>query len=185
MNDIIDTPEVLPSPNGVILLSMRSQIAVDIRTSRLEFSDRSAEKPNRTDFPTRVALAAEYIGKYINQNYAAISLNFDIEWDSDDKELPTEVMLGRIVKEDVLDGTGYNVIGASTGLWYVARARRHYLRIEPSGNLYDAQKYYANLNVQINLETETSSVEWLSQALDEEYADFIRVLAVVLASKKG
>ena len=159
---------------------MRSQLIVTIGPSILEFGDASGEEPAREDFPNRVAQAAEYIGSLSNQVYTAIGLNFGIESEPDTEDLPSKVMLDWLVKEDALKDTGYDVIGASARLWYVARDRMHDLRIEPRGNQYDGRNYFAHLNVHIELEGEMPSAEWLSQALKEEYADFMRVLSEVL-----
>ena len=185
LNDIIDTPEPLPSPTGITLSSMRSQLTVDISANRLAFADRSGENPTRADFPGRVASVAEYVGRQSDQIYSAVGLNFEIEWEPDDERLPTKVLLGRIVNEEALMSTGYDIIGASAGLWYVAREVRHHLRVEPRGNQYDASNFYANLNVHMNLENQIPSAAWLSRALDEEYRDFIKVLGEVLTPRKG
>ena len=188
LNQIIDALEPLPSHDGLTLTlsSMRNQLTVTISPDRLVFDDRSGEEPTRTDFPDRVVKAAEYIGIQSNQVFAAVGLNFDIESEShdDDDELPSKAMLDRIVKEDVLKETGYDVIGASARLWYVARDRVHDLRIEPEGSQYDGREYHAHLNVHMVLDGEMPSAEWLSQALNEEYIDFMRVLTKVLETRE-
>ena len=185
--DVVDAPDVRLLPSGAALTSMRSQLTVDLDfgTNRLEFSDRSAEIPNRADFPVRVALATEYIGKQISQNYDAIVLNFEIEWDADDNVRPSVAMLGRIVKRDALKSSGYDVAGASAQLWYLAHDKTCDLRIEPRGNQFDARTFYANLNIHMNLGTDFPSADWLSQALKREYEDFTRVLANILTSEMG
>ena len=184
LNDIIDTPEPLPSPTGITLSSMRSQLTVDISPNRLAFADRSGENPTRVDFPARVASVAEYVGRQSDQIYSAVGLNFEIEWKPDDERLPAKVMLGRIVNDDALLSTGYDIVGASVSLWYIARGMRHHLRVEPKGNQYDALNFYANLNIHVNLENQIPSAEWLSRALDEEYKDFTKVLTEVLTPRK-
>ena len=176
LGQIIDAPEAQPSPEGLAILSMRNQLTVTISPNRLVFGDASGEKPTREDFPLRVARASDYIGSLSNQMYATVGLNFDIEFKAVEEELPSHAMLHRLIKGDVLVDTGYDVVGASTRLWYVANDRRHDLRIEPRGNQYDGTDYYAHLNAHIELGNEMPSEEWLSQALIEEYSDFMRVL---------
>ena len=164
--------------------SMRNQLTVTISSNRLVFDDGSGEEPAREDFPSRVAQAAEYIGRQSNQTYGAVGLNFGIESEPHDKELPSHVMLDRLVKEDMLRDTEYDIVGASARLWYVARDRIHDLRIEPRGNQYDGRIYFAGLSVRVVLQGNMPSAEWLSQALNEEYSDFKRILTKVLGPRE-
>ena len=163
---------------------MRNQFTITIRPNRLDLDDGSDEVPVRTDFPGRAARIAEYIGKQSNQSYAAVGLNFDIEMESED-ELPSKVLLSRLVKEDALGDTGYDIIGASARFWYVVRDRRCDLRIEPRENRYEGRNYFARLNVHIEIGNEVPSAEWLSKELDQEYHDFIRVLTEILKPREG
>lgn len=185
LRQFIDAPEFRESPEGPILSSMRNQFTITIRPNRLDFDDGSDEVPVRTDFPNRAAQIAEYIGKQSNQSYAAVGLNFEIEVEAEDEELPSKVLLSRLVKEDALGDTGYDIIGASAKFWYVVRDRRCELRIEPRENRYEGRNYFAHLNVHINMEDEVPSTEWLSQVLEQEYRDFIRVLTELLKPRKG
>ena len=185
LTKFIDAPELRESSEGLILSSMRNQCTITIRPNRLDFDDGSDEIPVRTDFPDRAARIAEYIGKQSNQSYAAVGLNFDIEVESEDEELPSKVLLSRLVKEDALGDTGYDIIGASARFWYVVRDRRCDLRIEPRENRYEGRNYFAHLNVHIDMGNEVPSKEWLSQALEQEYLDFIRVLTKILKTRKG
>ena len=173
------------SSEGVVLSSMRNQFTITIKPNRLELDDGSDEVPVRTDFPDRAARIAEYIGKQSNQSYTAVGFNFDIEAESEDEELPSKVLLSRLVKEDALGDTGYDIIGASARFWYVVRDRRCDLRIEPRENRYEGRNYFAHLNVHIDMGNEVPSTEWLSQALEQEYRDFIRVLTEILRPRKG
>ncbi len=184
LNPIIDAPEPRQSADGLVLSSMRSQLIVTIGPNRIQFGDASGEEPAREDFPDRVTQAAEYIRSLSGQVYTAVGLNFDVEWEPDHEDLPSKAMLDRFVKEGTLKDTGYDAIGASARLWYVARDRIYDLRIEPMGNQYDGRNYFAHLNVHIGLEGETPSAEWLSRALKEEYGDFMRVLTEVLEPKE-
>ena len=183
LNDIVDAPDILPSANGAVLSSMRSQltVAIDFNNNRLEFSDRSTQIPNRADFPARVAMATQYISKQINQSYAVIGFNYEIEWHSEGIERSSSTILEKVVKHDVLKQPLHNVLGASARLWYVLHDKNCDLRIEPRGNQFDAPTFYANLNVYTNLDSEVPSEEWLSQALKQEYQDFLRVLSDILS----
>lgn len=180
LGQIIDVPAAQPSPEGLTILSIRNQLAVTISSNRLEFSDASGEEPSRKDFARRAVQASEYIGSLSNQAYSAVGLNFDIEFNAFDEELPSNTMLNRLIRGDVLSNTTYDLVGASARLWYVARDRRYDLRIEPRGNQYDGTDYFAHLNVHIVLGDEPFAEERLSQALNEEYTDFKRVLQKVL-----
>ena len=180
LNQIIDAPEPRQSNDSLVLSSMRSQLIVTIGPNRIQFDDASGQQPTREDFANRVSQAAEYIRSLSDQVYTAVGLNFDIEWEPDHEDLPSKVMLDRFVKESTLHESGYDAIGASTRLWYVARDRIYDLRIEPRGNQYDGRNYFAHLNVHIRLEGETPPAEWHSQALKEEYRDFLRVLREAL-----
>ena len=185
LSQFIDAPEVRQSDDGLILSSMRNQITVTIKSNRLDFDDGSAEVPVRTDFSDRAAQIAAYIGKQSNLSYAAVGLVFNIEVESEDEELPSKVLLSHLVKEDALGNTGCDIIGASARFWYVVRDRRCDLRIEPRENRYEGRNYFAHLNVQIDIGNEVPSAEWLSQALDQEYHDFIRVLTEILKPREG
>ena len=180
LGQIIDAPEAQQSPEGLAILSMRNQLTVTISPNRLVFGDASGEEPAREDFPRHVAEASDYIGSLSNQVYVAVGLNFDIESNPLDDELPSHAILNRLMKGEVLNNAGYDAVGASARLWYVARDRRHDLRIEPRGYQLDGSDYFAHLNVHIALGNEMPSEEWLSQALNEEYSDFKRVLQKVL-----
>lgn len=180
LSQFIDAPEVRQLSDGFALSSMQNQITVAIRPNRLDFDDGSAEVPVRTDFPDRVARTAEYIGKQSNLSYAAVGLNFHIEAEPENEELPSKVLLSRFVKEDALRDTGYEVMGASARFWYAARNRRYDLRLDPQESRYDGRNYLAHLNVHIGLGDEMPSTEWLSQTLDQEYRDFVKVLTEIL-----
>ena len=164
---------------------MRNQITVTIRPNRLDFDDGSAEVPARADFSSRVVQIAEYIGGQSRRSYAAVGLNFHIEVKPEDEELPSKVILRRLVKEDALEATGYNVMGASAKFWYAEGNRQYNLRVEPRENRYNSRSYFAYLNVHIEMENQVLSAEWLSQALDREYQDFIGVLTKILQSQEG
>ncbi len=151
----------------------------------MDFDDGSAEMPVRTDFPSRVVRIAEYIGNQSKRGYAAVGLNFHIEAEPEDEELPSKMLLRCLVQEEVLGDTGYDIMGASARFWYAARDRRYDLRIEPRENLYEGRNYLANLNVHIKLGDEIPPAEWLAQALDQEYHDFIRVLTKILKPREG
>ena len=180
LRQFIEAPEARQLPDGLAVASMRNQFIVTIRANRLEFEDHSGDEPVREDFPNRVASVAEYIGHRSSQTYAAIGLNFDIESKPANDELPSRAVLRRLIKEDVLTGTGYSPLGASTRLWYTARNGRYELRIEPRGNQFDSRDYFAHLNAHVVLESELPSAQWLSQALYEEYSEFKKVLTELL-----
>ena len=182
--EILGAPEVRNSPDGLILSSMLSQCIVTTNPNRLVFRDASGDKPSRPDFPGRVAQATGYISVTSKTPYTGFGINFGIEADSVDGELPSKAIFRRIMKEDTLRGTKYDVMGSAIGLWYSAHGRVYDLRIEPrieyGGNQYEGRKYFARLNVQMALESEIPSAEWIAQTLNDEYDDFIRVLTEIL-----
>ena len=139
----------------------------------------------RPDFPDRVARIAEYIKKQSNLSYAAVGFNFHIEAEPKGEELPSEVLLSHLVKEDALRDTGYDVMGASAKFWYAAHNRQYGLRLGPQESRYDGRNYLAHLNVHIGLGDEMPSTAWLSQTLDQEYRDFVKVLTEILKSREG
>lgn len=188
LSQFIDAPEVRQLSDGFALSSMQNQITVTIRPNRLDFDDGSAEVPVRPDFPDRAARIAEYIGKQSNLSYAAVGLNFHIEAEPENEELASKVLLSRLVKEDALRDTGYDVMGASARFWYAAHAahnKRYDLRLDPQESRYEGRNYLANLNVHIGLGDEVPSTAWLSQTLDQEYRDFVKVLTEILKSREG
>ena len=180
LSQIIDAPEQRQSSDGISLSSMRNQLTVTIAANRLQFDDRSSKEPVRKDFASRVVSAAEHIGGLSSMTYTAVGFNFDIESKSASVELPSHTMLDRLIRDDVFTGTKYKAIGASTRLWYTAPNRTYDLRIEPRGNQYDGNDYYAHLNAHIVLKDNMPSTQWLSGALQEEYDSFKRVLMEIL-----
>ena len=184
LSQIIDVPEPRQSSDGIVLSSMRNQLIVTIAASKLQFDDRSSEEPVRHDFASRVVSAAEYIGSLSTMTYTAVGLNFDIESKSASEELPSQAVLARLFKDDVFTGTEFNAMGAAARLWYTASNRMYDLRIEPRGNQFDGNNYFAHLNAHIVLEGEMLSAQRLSRALDEEYDGFKRVLMEVLNEKE-
>lgn len=180
LHQLIDAPAVQQSPDGPVLLSMRNQLTLTITPSILAFGDASGDAPARADFPGRVSRVADYIGNQSHVAYSRVGLVFDIESKPADQELPSQAMLRRFVREEALRKTGYAAIGASVRLWYVVRDRIHSLRVEPKGDRHDSGDYFAHVDVQVELNDELPSEEWLSQALYEEYIDFLRVLDEVL-----
>ena len=169
----MESPEPGNSPGEFILTSMRNQLTVTFSPNTLVFGDGSSEVPVRTDFPERVARIAEYIGLRSGLSYAAVGLNFAIEVEAGDEALPSQAMLGRLVRGDVLQSTGYNALGASVRYWYASSDKWYDLRIEPRGNEYDGPDYFAHLNVHINTGAEMPSAAWLTQALSEEYREYL------------
>ena len=187
LSQFIDALEPVPLAGGVGLVSMRNQMAVAINPDRLEFRDGSGEIPVRPDFPERVARIAEHIARQSSQRYAAIGLTFDIEASPADGRLPSQAVLHRLGIGYVLENVGHNATGASVRVWYVAQDKqsaRYDLRIEPRGNQQESLNYYAQLNVHMVLGGEGPSPQWLSQVLQEEYRDFVRVLAEILDTRK-
>ena len=180
LNQFIDSPAVQQSPDGPVLLSMRNQFTLTITPSILAFGDASGDVPARADFPGRVARVAGYIGNQSHVAYSRAGFVFDIESKPADHELPSQAMLKRFVREEPLGTTGYGALGASVRLWYVVRDRIHSLRVEPKGDRHDSGDYFAHVDVQVELNDELPSEEWLSRALHEEYVDFLRVLDEVL-----
>ena len=180
LSQIIDAPEPRQTSDGLVLSSMRNQLIVTIGADKLQFDDRSSEEPVRHDFASRAVSAAEYIGSLSTMTYTAVGLNFDIESRSASDELPSQAVLDRLIKDDVLTGTKYSVIGASGRLWYAASNRTYDLRIEPRGNQLDGNNYFAHLNAHMVLERGMPSAQWLSRALVEEYDGFKKVLMEIM-----
>lgn len=184
LSQIMDALEPGPSSGGLALMSMRNQMTVTVNSDRLEFGDGSNEMPARSDFPERVARVAELIARQSGQSYTAVGLNFDIEAAPADGQLPSEAVLERMTIGNGLSSLGYDAIGASTRVWYVAgdkQDRRYDLRIEPRGNQPEGPNYYAHLNIHMGLSrSEVPSAVWLSQVLQQEYGNFVRVLAEIL-----
>ena len=180
LSQLMDYPEPNASPGGVVLSSMRNQLTVTVNQNTLGFNDGSSERPARLDFPERVARIAEHVGTQSGQSYGDVWFTFAIEARPGDGALPSEAILSRLVRRDALKGAGYDAAGASVGFWYLAHDRWHDLRVEPRENQYDGPNYFALLNVHMDTRGQVPSAEWLSQALAEEYLDFMRVLANIL-----
>lgn len=182
LNEIIEAPDAQQSADGLVLSSMRNQLVVTIDVNRLRFDDRSGEQPARGDFPDRVSRAAEFISNSSNQTYSAVGFIFEIEANPAIDALPSQAMLKHFVKPEVLANTKYEAIGASARLWYSAQGRTYEFRLEPRGNQYNSQDYFAHLNVGITLLGPVPSPTWLSQGLYQEYEDFKRFLSALLPS---
>ena len=89
--------------------------------------------------------------------------------------------MDKLLKDDVLKGTGYDTIGASATLWYTAPNRTYELLLGPIGNRYDGSEYFAQLNVRIAMiDNVSATADWLSQTLSEEYNELERVLEETL-----
>ena len=186
LGQFIDDPEVQPSSDGPpVFVSMRNQLTLLIAPSILVFRDASGEAPSREDFPGRVARVAEHIANVSRLSYDKIGMRFEIESKPADEELPSQAMLRRLVRREALKGMGYDVIGASARVWYMARGCLHSLHIYPGENEHDSKDYTAHLAVQFELKTASPFAAWLSQALDEEYLDFLKVLGQVLSPMEG
>ena len=184
LEHILGDPEPRNLAEGVILSSLLNQCTVTISSDRLAFRDASGESPARRDFADRVTQAAEYIGLTSNTPYTGLGMNFGVEAEPEDEDLPSAAILRRLVKEDPLKDTKYDVFGSSIGLWYAAGGRLYDLRIEPRGYRHDERRYFAHLNVHIPLTSEVPPAQWLHQEMNEEYSDFLRVLTEVLDSSK-
>ncbi len=188
MRRFIDAPEASPSAaGGVVLTSMRNQFKVTIDANRLDFDDGSEQLPARSDFPERVATTAEHIVRQSDKICSAIGLNFHIEAASDDGELPSNAVLARLTRVDRLNSVGYKAIGVSARFWYEAgdsEKKRYDLRLEPRGSQYAGANYFASLNVHFALSGGVPSVDWLSDGLNAEYREFLRILMQLL-DKKG
>ena len=181
MSQLIDFPEPLDvSPGQLVLSSMRNQFTATVSTGAVQLEDGSAEVPVRADFAERAAQVAEHIGTQSGHSYSAVGLNFAIEAEPADEALPPAAVLGRLVKRNALEDAGYEPIGASARFWYAARNRRYDLRVEPRGNQPDGRNYFAHLTVHMELTGDAPSSGWLSQALNEEYRNLIRILTDIL-----
>ena len=179
LNEIIEDPEVQQSAEGLVLSSMRNQLVATIDMNRLQFDDRSGEQPARQDFPDRVSRAAEFICRSSNQAYSAVGIIFEIEARPAVNVLPSNAMLNRFVKPDVLANTKYEAIGASARLWYSADDRTYEFRLEPRGNQYNGRDYFGHLNVGMRLSGTAPSSDMMSRILYEEYENFKRLLAEI------
>ncbi|MCY4474424.1 MAG: hypothetical protein OXC83_03190 [Chloroflexi bacterium] len=179
LNQIIEDPDAQQSADGLVLSSMRNQFVATISANRLQFDDRSEERPARQDFPDRVTRAAEFIGRSSNQAYSAVVIIFEIEASPAINVLPSETMLNLFVKPDVLAGTRYNAMGAAARLWYSADDRTYEFRLEPRGNQYNGRDYFAHLNIGVMLPGTVPSPAWLSRVLYEEYEEFKSFLSEI------
>ena len=159
---------------------MRNQLIVKISPTRLEFEDHSSEEPARDDFANRVVNVAQHISRLSSITYTAVGFNFGIESNSANEELPIQAVLKRFIRDDVLLGSKYSMIGAATRLWYTGHRRVYDLRIEPRGNQPDRDVYYALLNAHIELEGNVPTEQWLSLAMQEEYDGFKTILTETL-----
>ena len=185
MRQFIDAPELQDSDEGLMLSSMRNQLVVAIYPDRAIFRDASGEVPTRDDFPARIASLAEYIAGISDLDYESVEIDFVIEASSNGEELPSAAILDRFVRSDVLRDTDKEAIGATVRLWYVASDRRYEIRIEPRGNEYDGNDYFAHIEVHIFLGGETPSEEWLTRTLRDEYSHFITTLSEILELRDG
>ena len=181
LGQFIDNLEVQPSPEGPpILVSMQNQLTLFIAPSIMVFRDASGEKPCREDFPRRVAQVAKHVSNMSRLTYDKLGMRFEIEFDPTDEELPSRATLRRLVRKESLDEIGYDVVGASVRLWYIARGCLHILHIDPRENEHDSKEYSALSAVQFEFRTTAPSAEWLLHTLDEEYIDSLKVLSHVL-----
>lgn len=180
LGQMIDAMESAPSQEGLVISSMRNQFTVTITPVTLQFDDRSGEEPARGDFCDRLVSVADFIGSLSNLTYAAVGLNYDIEWPPTDNALPSSVILRRLIRADVDTGEDSDIIGASARLWYSVGDIRYDLRIEPRGNQHDSHGYFGHLNAHRPLNGEVPSLEWLSTTLHKEYSGFKRSLVRLL-----
>ena len=182
LGQFIDALEPIQSSDGLVLSSMQNQLTVTISPNTIMFSDGSSEEPTRKDFPWRVAQSAEHVRSQGNLVYTHIGLRFETKMSPDSEEgLPSRALMDRLLRDDVLKGTGYDTIGASATLWYTATNRIYELLIGPVGNRYDGSEYFAQLNVRIAMADNVSATtDWLTQTLAEEYNELERVLSAIL-----
>ena len=181
LSQLIDPSEVRNLSDGLLLASMRNQFTLTIKPDKLEFEDGSDEMPVRTDFPPRAVSIGKFIAQVSRQSYVAVGLHYHIEMESEGTELPSAVLLSRIVKEDVLGDTSYNLVGASGRFWYILRDTLCELRVEPLGNQINNRGYFAYLHVHIQTgNNDTITPEWIAAALNQGYQDLLRILAELL-----
>ena len=186
LSQFIDDPEVLTVPGGTtVFVSMRNQLTLVVAQSLLVFRDSSGDTPSREDFPRRVAKVAEHFADVCQIGYDKVGIKFEIEFKRDDGELPSRVLVQRVVKKKVLGEIGYDLIGASGSMWYEARGFLHHLNVGPKGSEVESHEYSADLGVEFELGRMPPSSEWLSRSLKEEYIDFLRVLGQMLNPKEG
>lgn len=181
--EIIVDPEIAAQQNNVTIASMASQIQMVIEGGRIVFRDRSDSKPTRPDFAERVVRLTRLVAETNMITFSRLGLNFDVQFrpPGASQGSASRFILERFVRQDSLTEMGYPLTGASVRLWYEARDARHYLYIEPKGNDYDADAYHSHVNVTYTLvEPDIPEVEWLTQAIQEEYDDFLQVLSTTL-----
>ena len=185
LSQFIDDPEVKQSPDGgVFIASMKNQCLIAVMPTVLAFRDASGLVPARKDFAGRVAQIAAHVSHLSRLTYDKVGISFDIESKTDDEELPSQTILRQLIRREALEEMGYNVVGAATRMWYVAHGRLYSLYVEPKENEHDSQHYNAHLSVEFDIQASLPSGEWLSQIVNEEYLDFLRVLEKVLESSE-
>lgn len=176
---IVTEPEIRQEANSIVVSSMANQFQMIINPIRIQFTDKSEKLPARKDFAERVVKLVDWISQSNKIDLSSLGLNFDLILKRGESNRASEYIRDRFVNAGIFATTGYKLIGASVRLWYMARGIRHYLYIEPLGNSYDAEEFYAHINVHYKQPTPFNS-SWLTTAIMEEYKDFRKVLSTVL-----
>lgn len=177
LEQVIKAPDVKVEGEGLMISSMPSQLEIILSPERTRFVDKSDKIPARSDFAEKVVRITDILIRTNNVAYSGFGLNFDVNIKPLEGRLAREVISDRFISSESLTSTGYDLVGASVCLWYIARERRHRLQISPLGNNYSENRYYCHLNVNYDISDTFPDSEWLAQTISEEYEDFKNVLS--------
>jgi hypothetical protein len=177
LEQVIKVTDVKVEGDDLIVLSIPSQLEMTITPYRVRFVDKSAEIPARSDFTEKVVQIVDILRRANNVVYSGFGLNFDVDIQPLGDRLAREVILDRFINSKSFASTGYNLVGASVEVWYIARERRHSLHIRPLGGNYSEIRYYCHLNAHFDITDALPDAKWLAQTIGEEYEDFKDVLS--------
>lgn len=177
LEQVVKAPEVKVQGDELVVSSMPNQFEMVMNPRRTRFVDRSDQMPTRGDFTESVARIADILVRTNNIVYKGLGLNFEVNIAPLGDRLAREVISERFINSTNFSSTGYDLVGASVRIWYIARERRHFLYIEPLGNNYSETHYYSHLNIHYDFPDTLPDSEWLSHIISEEYEDFKTVLS--------
>jgi hypothetical protein len=182
--NIVKEPQIeaLPPPaNMGRITSLRDQVEITIGQGRVQILDHSDEKPGTNKLPRIVVGLTDLLAKSCGVSFRAIGFNYDVVFSVASSELPSHVIAKRFINQEAIKtAVGKDVLGGGVRFFYQKDTFRYNMYLEPQNSRLESNRFYAHLNVHIDLENFKLKEAELGSLFKREYDGFIEAVEAMI-----
>jgi hypothetical protein len=182
--NIVKEPQIeaLPPPVNVgRITSLRDQVEITIGQGRVHILDHSDEKPSTIKLPRIVVGFVNLITKSCGMSFRAMGFNFDVAFSLGSSELPAQIIAKRFINQEAIKrAVGKDILGGGVRFFYQKDGSRYNIYLEPQNSRLDASRFYAHINVHMNLADAQLKEGELGTIFNREYNEFIQAVEAMV-----